>query len=152
MFSRFKYLIVNSVFPTSGFGVGISFWLCLCLIIALNLRSQTLDRKLKQLTLNRYFQFYVFSCGQDINKGTLLEDAFGECLPAKHVFKHAIKYLTDDLLAETSRGAVKLQARDILWVLTVPAIWNEMAKRFMREAAEEVHQIKLIRPISNAEN
>ena len=25
MFSKHKYLIVNSVFPTSGFGVGVSF-------------------------------------------------------------------------------------------------------------------------------
>jgi hypothetical protein len=27
---------------------------------------------------------------------------------------------------------------DIHWVLTVPAIWNDAAKQFMREAAEEV--------------
>jgi hypothetical protein len=27
---------------------------------------------------------------------------------------------------------------DIRWVLTVPAIWNDGAKQFMREAAEKV--------------
>ena len=34
MFSKYKKLIVNLVFPTSVFGVGISFWLRLFLIIA----------------------------------------------------------------------------------------------------------------------
>ena len=34
MFSKYKYLIVNLVFPTSVFGVGISFCLRLFLIIA----------------------------------------------------------------------------------------------------------------------
>ena len=34
IFSKYKYLIVNLVFPTSGFGVGISFRLRFFLIIA----------------------------------------------------------------------------------------------------------------------
>ena len=34
MFSKYKYLIVNLVIPTSLLGVGISFWLRLFLIIA----------------------------------------------------------------------------------------------------------------------
>ena len=33
VFSKYKYLIVNLVFPAPGFGVGISFWLCLFLIM-----------------------------------------------------------------------------------------------------------------------
>jgi hypothetical protein len=31
-----------------------------------------------------------------------------------------------------------LEEKDIHWVLTVPAIWNDVAKQFMREAAENV--------------
>ena len=34
----------------------------------------------------------------------------------------------------------QLEEQDIHWVLTVPAIWNDVAKQFMREAAEEVSQ------------
>jgi len=30
------------------------------------------------------------------------------------------------------------QPDEIHWVLTVPAIWNDAAKQFMREAAEAV--------------
>lgn len=28
---------------------------------------------------------------------------------------------------------------DVFWVLTIPAIWSEPAKQFMRKAAEEVY-------------
>jgi hypothetical protein len=31
-----------------------------------------------------------------------------------------------------------LEEKDIYWVLTVPAIWKDVAKQFMREAAENV--------------
>ena len=70
-----------------------------------------------------------------------MKDAFDKQLPAKDVFKHAIKYLRDDLLKECSIGVLDtITDTDVLWVLTVPAIWNDMAKKFMREAAEEVQE------------
>lgn len=34
--------------------------------------------------------------------------------------------------------AFRLSKEDISWVIAVPAIWNEAAKQFMREAAIEV--------------
>ena len=34
---------------------------------------------------------------------------------------------------------LNLDESHIRWVLTVPAIWNEKAKQFMRMAAVEVH-------------
>ena len=30
---------------------------------------------------------------------------------------------------------------DVHWVLTVPAIWDDAAKQFMREAAEKVNTV-----------
>jgi hypothetical protein len=33
----------------------------------------------------------------------------------------------------------EFEERDIVWVLTVPAIWTDAAKKFMREAAVEVN-------------
>ena len=35
-------------------------------------------------------------------------------------------------------GADSYSAKDIQWVLTVPAIWTPAAKQFMREAAYKV--------------
>lgn len=34
------------------------------------------------------------------------------------------------------------EAETIRWVITVPAIWDENAKQFMREAAYKVHKFK----------
>ena len=56
------------------------------------------------------------------------------------VFSGAIKYLKDHLIkALNARNACnEISADDINWVLTVPAIWSDPAKQFMREAAEKV--------------
>ena len=37
---------------------------------------------------------------------------------------------------------IEIQDGDIEWVLTVPAIWNDPAKQFMRQAAEKVSCFK----------
>ena len=55
------------------------------------------------------------------------------------VFSSSIKFLTDDMIIEAKRkleGA--LSKDDVKWVLTVPAIWTDSAKQFMRETAIEV--------------
>lgn len=69
-----------------------------------------------------------------------LEDATGKTLPAKVVFAAAIKFIKSDMLemSETRLGNIAINNEDIKWVLTVPAIWNDAAKQFMREAAEQV--------------
>ncbi|XP_045181401.2 heat shock 70 kDa protein 12A-like [Mercenaria mercenaria] len=68
-----------------------------------------------------------------------IEDATGKSLQAKNVFSLSIRYLKDDLLDMVKRQVLDeyLTESDIHWVLTVPAIWNDAAKQFMREAAEE---------------
>jgi molecular chaperone DnaK (HSP70) len=69
----------------------------------------------------------------------MLEDETGKMLPAKSVFSLAIEFLKKDLLEECHKQlADDLSEDDIKWVLTVPAIWNDGAKQFMREAAEQV--------------
>ena len=69
-----------------------------------------------------------------------IEDATGRLLSAKTVFSLSIKYLKDDLINKTKIQVLdeQLTVDDIEWVLTVPAIWNDAAKQFMREAAEDV--------------
>jgi len=71
------------------------------------------------------------------------------------VFSLAIGYLRQDLLDTCNRKLKEdkkdqgqkdagpkiegtLTSKDARWVLTVPAIWNDVAKQFMREAAEKV--------------
>lgn len=59
-------------------------------------------------------------------------------MPAIDVFAAAIKYMKDHLTTKVQQQLVEMPDDDIRWVLTVPAIWNEAAKQFMREAAKMV--------------
>lgn len=56
------------------------------------------------------------------------------------VFSYSIQYLKDHLLEKlfSSNLGDKVTVDDINFVLTVPAIWDDTAKMFMREAAIEV--------------
>ncbi|KAK3594170.1 hypothetical protein CHS0354_016901 [Potamilus streckersoni] len=74
----------------------------------------------------------------ELKRNVTIKDETGRELCAKTVFSMAIKFLKDDLLNESSlRVAGGIRANDIMWVLTVPAIWNDSAKQVMREAAVE---------------
>ncbi|XP_060591180.1 heat shock 70 kDa protein 12A-like [Ruditapes philippinarum] len=67
-----------------------------------------------------------------------LEDETGKKLPAMRVFSLSIDFLRKDVLDTLSNHIDGIFiASDIHWVLTVPAIWNDAAKQFMREAAQQ---------------
>lgn len=61
------------------------------------------------------------------------------------VFAHCIRYLKNHLLTEINKSFPRITKDEIDYVLTVPAIWGERAKRFMREAAKEVRESLSIR-------
>ena len=58
-------------------------------------------------------------------------------LPALTIFSMAIKFLKDHLTTTLDKRDTGVRPDDVQWVLTVPAIWNDPAKQFMREAAEK---------------
>lgn len=60
-------------------------------------------------------------------------------MPAMKVFGEVIKYLKGHLLGALKKRGTLVDNSDIHWVLTVPAIWADSAKQFMREAAYEVN-------------
>ena len=66
----------------------------------------------------------------------ILEDGNGHTMNAMKVFSASIKYLKDHFVGKIE--SLKLVENDIHWVLTVPAIWKDNAKQFMREAAQQV--------------
>lgn len=68
----------------------------------------------------------------------MVKDITEKELPAVDIFAHAIKYLKDHLLEENTTQGTTIKDTDINWVLTVPAIWDDPAKQFMRKAAEKV--------------
>jgi hypothetical protein len=57
---------------------------------------------------------------------------------AQDVFSAAIKSLKEDAIGELKKNGTPADVDEIRWVLTVPAIWPEDAKLFMRESAKQV--------------
>ncbi|XP_052793879.1 heat shock 70 kDa protein 12A-like [Mya arenaria] len=72
-----------------------------------------------------------------LKRDVLIPDASGKEMEAKKIFAIAIRYLKDHLLKMILNKGIEFYEEDILWVLTIPAIWSEPAKQFMREAAVE---------------
>lgn len=81
----------------------------------------------------------VLSFLQKLTVNTTVADIRGRQMQAVKVFAHAIRYLKDHLLNSLKTKGKIIKNDDILWVLTVPAIWDDPAKAFMRKAAEEVY-------------
>ncbi|XP_052280504.1 heat shock 70 kDa protein 12A-like [Dreissena polymorpha] len=88
----------------------------------------------------KWFYFRRFKMAlwkKSIHKDTVLEDECGRELLALTVFSLSIKFMKDNLFEKTESQVSGLKEDDIHWVLTVPAIWNDSAKQFMRMAAEQ---------------
>ena len=88
--------------------------------------------------LDDIFVSYMY---QIISRDVTIEDSGGREYPARSVYKHSIEYLKKHFYQTMEKRSLNLEPRDIKWVLTVPVIWNEPAKQFMREAAVEVLSI-----------
>lgn len=86
-----------------------------------------------------YYYFHRFKMNlynnKNIKADMLIEDLTGKSLPAIDVFSSSIKALTSHLKNELELKGTGVLEDDIKWVLTVPAIWSETAKLFMRKSA-----------------
>ena len=67
-----------------------------------------------------------------------IEDVSGKPFSALKVFALSIKALRDHLMETLDKQGSHVSTEEIRWVLTVPAIWNDSAKQFMREAGKQV--------------
>ncbi|KAH3794593.1 hypothetical protein DPMN_148130 [Dreissena polymorpha] len=68
----------------------------------------------------------------------MIEDETGKLLPALKVFALSVRYMMDNIIHMCKQQISGIDQDDINRVLTVPAIWNDQAKHFMRLAALEV--------------
>lgn len=72
-------------------------------------------------------------------------------MPVLVVFSSAISYLKKHLLDTINKERLNnennirsnkiLKDKDVLWVITVPAIWSERSKYFMLKAAKMVNNL-----------
>ena len=83
---------------------------------------------------------YIFPFFKSSSDDWYLEDESGKQLPALIVFSESLKYLKHSLLEEAKKQQTDIGVYDIKWILTVPAIWSDPAKSFMRRAAVEVYE------------
>lgn len=82
-----------------------------------------------------------------MNSATQISDIRGRRLPALKVFACAIAYLKNHLLDHLRTDKMikdNFKIDDIYWVLTIPAIWDDGAKSFMRCAAQKVSITKIM--------
>ncbi|XP_067389625.1 heat shock 70 kDa protein 12B [Emydura macquarii macquarii] len=73
---------------------------------------------------------------RDLTMKTELEAVNGKKVQALEVFAHALRFFKQHAVQELKDQCPALQEKNaIRWVITVPAIWKQPAKQFMREAA-----------------
>lgn len=88
-----------------------------------------------------HYYFHRFKMNLHNNKNItadmILEDVTGKPLTALQVFKLSIKFLVDHLLETLDKQGTGVKHNEVQWVLTVPAIWRDTAKQFMRSSAEQ---------------
>lgn len=78
-------------------------------------------------------------CGQDLTTDLVIPAANGRTQLAVDVFAHSLTFMKKHLLrAVGAHLGYDPHPDTVRWVLTVPAIWDENAKQFMREAAYRV--------------
>ncbi|XP_053389263.1 heat shock 70 kDa protein 12A-like [Mercenaria mercenaria] len=95
-----------------------------------------LDKKHQNWYLFRQFKMRLHDKEKlKLHRETEIEDVKGRKMKAKDVFGAAIKYLKQHLLDMLETRGTGFENKDIHWILTVPAIWTDSAKQFMREAA-----------------
>jgi len=59
-------------------------------------------------------------------------------MPAMTIFAMSIRYLKEQFWKAVNKQKAGLLETDVRYVITIPAIWDDNAKQFMREAAKEV--------------
>ncbi|XP_045170338.2 heat shock 70 kDa protein 12B-like [Mercenaria mercenaria] len=94
------------------------------------------DDEHKGWLLFRRFKMILHN-NENLSRETTIEDISGVPMPAMTIFSMSIRYLKDHLIEAVTSQTSGVEETDLQYVLTVPAIWNDNAKQFMREAAVE---------------
>lgn len=72
---------------------------------------------------------------------TVIEEECGKKIKALYVFVMAIKYLKEQVIIKIQSTINGVTEDHVRFVLTVPSIWSDQAKIFMKTAAEKVKYI-----------
>ncbi|XP_053375615.1 heat shock 70 kDa protein 12B-like [Mercenaria mercenaria] len=81
------------------------------------------------------FKLQLYNTG--FHREQLVEDQIGQQLPLFDVMSSFIKALKDHCLKKLETNGLNVELSKTLFVVTVPAIWSDEAKKFMRDATVE---------------
>ncbi|CAG2224049.1 unnamed protein product [Mytilus edulis] len=84
----------------------------------------------------KHFKMELHS-SEILKRETIIEDVLGNTMAAFDIFTHSIRYLKQQAEHLMREQGIDVGKENISWVITVPAIWTDSAKQFMREAAEK---------------
>ncbi|CAM9221182.1 unnamed protein product [Ectocarpus sp. 12 AP-2014] len=103
------------------------------------------DHDAEDVALFRWFKLDLCETapGQTSVERVMTKSSSGRhTVPLLHVMKTSLSYFKDDILRflSSTRGR-DVDATEVTWVITVPAIYDDFAKRFMRQAAHGADMI-----------
>ena len=78
---------------------------------------------------------YAILTQKGLTRKKRVKDMNGKKMLAMTIFSMAINYMRNHVMDLLKQQVTDIEQSDIMFVLTVPAIWNDAAKQFMREAA-----------------
>lgn len=85
-----------------------------------------------------YFQKFKMKLqgNMDVTRKRMLEDIEGKQVPAHTIFAMSINFLKMEILKSLTKHS-GYTIEDVHFIITIPAVWTDAAKQFMREAALE---------------
>ncbi|XP_052791901.1 uncharacterized protein LOC128226043 [Mya arenaria] len=96
-----------------------------------------LDESDEGWMLFRKFKMILYQNTKLDEKTTVQDLTKKKEMPALKIFSLSLKYLKDHALDNLNLERLCITEQDITFVVTVPAIWDDRARMFMREAAVE---------------
>ncbi|XP_069131145.1 heat shock 70 kDa protein 12B-like isoform X1 [Argopecten irradians] len=97
--------------------------------------SEDDDRMYENYYYFRRFKMSLHQHSGGLTRETMIVDETGKKLSAMLVISLSIGYMKDHLMSLINRRCIGIDEDDIHWIITIPAIWEDSAKQFMREAA-----------------
>lgn len=84
---------------------------------------------------------------KECNQQTKIEAANGKRFSGLKAISMTLRFFRDHALQQLSQeSATQIHNEDVLWIVTVPAIWNASAKQFMRMAAYQAELASSAKP------
>lgn len=100
-----------------------------------NAENDVFDQEYDSCYFFKQFKMHLYD--KRIERNLEIQAHNGKTMKAIDVFAASIKYLKDHFLRHINDRyqGCNINVQNVRWVLTIPAIWSNSAKQFMREAA-----------------